>query len=165
MRNYTTMAKSIAGQCCVSPIRVTRMASAACLAAIGLSACATAPSNTVNEVALARLQTLEGTGETRTCLPSGTNNRFEAVDNNRVLVRTGVSNYYLSRTSGDCSKGSRFANRFQFVVRGGNICANQIVNIVDNNSGIIVGACSLGPFERMRRKKAVAEDEATSFEE
>ena len=120
---------------------------------VALGACATTPAEPVNEAALAKLETFELTGERTNCLPPSRSTRYTAVTEEKLLVQVGVSQYYLNDVRGRCNGATSGFNRFEFVVFGGQVCNNQIVNIVDNTNGFTVGSCALGDFQELRLKE------------
>lgn len=124
-----------------------------------LAGCATSDGarERVNEAALAKLQTLEPTGERKTCLPPGRSATYTAVTESKLLIRLGVNDYYVSDLRGRCAGATSNFNRFELVVFGGVVCQNQIVNIVDNQSGFTTGSCALGDFQEMRPREDAAE--------
>jgi len=97
------------------------------------------------------------TGEILTCLPSSTQNDFTAIGDSMFLVRSG-NRYYLTETRGSCKRADDPFHRIELVIRGGQICRNQIVNVVDS-SGFFAGSCGLGDFERLERAPKAAADE------
>ena len=115
----------------------------------------------MSERAAKRLAQFEQTGEMKTCLNVRSINSMTALDDNHILVRTGVNDYYLNRASG-CGGAARSGNRLQYTISGGNLCRNQIVKVVDNSSGFTVGSCGLGSFERLEKKpKEKAEEDVS----
>lgn len=90
------------------------------------------------------------TGERSNCLPSGGQADFTAIGDSMLLVRSN-GRYYLTETAGSCARADDPFYHMELAIRGGQICQNQIVRIVDS-SGFFAGSCSLGDFERLTRK-------------
>lgn len=103
----------------------------------------------LDEKDAALLAKYQRTGEISTCLPNSTQNDFTAIGDSMFLVRSG-SRYYLTETRGSCKRADDPFYRIELVIRGGQICRNQIVNVVDS-SGFFAGSCGLGDFERLER--------------
>ena len=111
-----------------------------------------------SEQTAARLAAFERTGETTACLPANRIRSIKALDERHFLIRTGVNDYYLNEPSAGCNSADRGNTRIQYVL-GGNaqLCRNQIVTIVDNNSGFTTGSCGLGSFEKLEEKPEAQE--------
>lgn len=128
------------------------------LIAISGAACATASSNyEMSEKVAARLAKFEPTGNVETCLNTTRIQSIDALDDYRLLVRTGVSTYYLNEVSGRCSGAGRAGSRLQYTISTGQLCRNEIIQVVDNTSGFTVGSCGLGSFQELSKKPAEAE--------
>ena len=97
-------------------------------------------------------------GEFQNCLPNTRSASFSHIGEKLMLVRVG-NDRYLNRTTGDCSDGDRAGSRLQYTVRGGQFCSGQIIQVVDNTSGIFAGSCSLNKFEKLVRLPDEAEAE------
>ena len=96
-----------------------------------------------------QLAGFEATGESTSCLNVTRIRSIDALDDYRFLVRATGNDYYLNEVSGRCSGASRAGNRLQYTISGGQLCRNQIINVVDNSSGMMVGGCGLGSFEKL----------------
>ncbi len=132
----------------------TRAALAAVIALTG-AACATAGANDeISEKVAAKLAEFEPTGETTACLSTTRIRSIDALDDKRFLVRVGVSDYYLNEVSGRCSGASRAGNRLQYTISTGQLCRNEIIEVVDNTSGFTAGSCGLGSFQELMKKPA-----------
>jgi hypothetical protein len=92
----------------------------------------------------------ERTGERSNCLPGGGQTDFTAIGESLLLVRSN-GRYYLTETRGSCSRVDNPFYHMELTIRGGQICENQIVKIVDS-SGFFAGSCSLGDFELLTKK-------------
>ncbi len=122
-------------------------------AAVGLAACATTQNEPVDTAAQALLDTLEPTGETRSCIPLSGVRQIRPVTESKFLVRVRVRDYYLSEMNGRCGGATRQQTRLQYRTSLNQLCSNEIVNIIDNTSGIFVGSCSFGVFKELQRKE------------
>lgn len=124
-------------------------------AALLLAACATGGGyDGPSEKTAARLAGFERTGETTACLSINMVQSIDALDERHFLVRTGVNNYYLNEPSGSCIGAGRGNSRLQYVLGGtSQLCRNQIVSVVDNATGMTLGSCGLGSFEKLEEKQ------------
>ncbi|MEO1013607.1 MAG: hypothetical protein AAFX08_00310 [Pseudomonadota bacterium] len=134
---------------------------AAALAAF-IAGCATAPEERVNKRVAAQLEKFEPTGEERLCLPLRSIASINAATETKFLVRVGLNDYYLTETPGRCIGATLPLNRIQYIVPQNQLCANEIVTVVDNTTNIAGGSCGLGPFKELRLKETKKE---TSTEE
>jgi len=94
----------------------------------------------------------ERTGETVTCLSVRRINQIRPLDDTRMLARVGAGQYYLNEVTRGCERARRTSTRLQYTTPTGRLCRNEIVQVIDNVSGIFVGSCSLGDFERLEKK-------------
>ncbi len=124
------------------------------MGAIVIGGCATAGAEPVNESAAAKLAEFDRTGEVTSCLNVTQVASIEAVDEKTLLIRSGVSNYYVSDLSSRCSGATRGSTRFEYTTSTSQLCRNQIVRIVDNGGGFMVGSCGMGSFEKLTKKPA-----------
>lgn len=130
----------------------------AALIALPIGACATAgASDEISEKVAAKLAEFEPTGETTTCLNTTRIRSIDALDDKRLLVRTNSNGYYLNEISGRCSGAARAGNRIQYTISTGQLCRNEIIQVVDNTSGFTVGSCGLGSFQELVKKPAEEE--------
>lgn len=118
---------------------------------VALSACTTASTYEMSEKVSARLAEFEPTGATDSCMSTSRINQIVALDEKHLLVRVGASRYYLNKVSGRCSGADRSSNRLQYSTSTGQLCRNEIIQVVDNSGGFLVGSCSLGDFERLEK--------------
>ncbi len=125
---------------------------------LALSACASASvaKGEISESAAKRLAQFERTGETTNCVGSRRINSITPLDEYNFLVRVGLNSYYLNQVSG-CNGADSSFNRLQYKLHGGQLCRNEIIQVVDNSSGMTVGSCGLGSFERLTKKPKKAE--------
>lgn len=124
---------------------------------ITIAGCATTSVARVNEAAAAKLAEYDRTGEVRNCLSSAQIDSIVAVDEKTLLIRSGVNDYYVSDLSSRCSGATGASNRFQYSTSTAQLCRNEIIQIVDNSGGFMVGACGMGSFEKLTKKPAAAE--------
>lgn len=123
-------------------------------AVLTVAGCATAGDNSaeISDRAAARLAEFERTGDVETCLNVSRITQMTALDERHLLVRSGVNDYYLNEISGRCANADRISYRLQYTVSAGQLCRNDIVQVVDNSSGIIAGSCGLSGFEKLEKK-------------
>lgn len=120
----------------------------AAMAAAG-SACATAGEPEMSDAAAARLAQFEPTGKTRTCMSLTSIRSIDALDDSHFLVEAAGGGYYLNKVSGRCNGAGRPGNRLQYTVSTGQLCRNEIITVIDNSAGFMVGSCGLGSFEKL----------------
>ena len=132
----------------------------AVLAAVSSLAGASAlAGDSMSEKAAERLAGFEQTGEVTNCLSSARIRSMKAIDDSHFLVRVG-GQYYLNTVSHRCHGASRAGNRIQYTNSTGSLCRNEIIRVVDNSTGMTVGSCGLGGFEKLKR----VEDNADAAE-
>lgn len=124
------------------------------LSAALLAGCATATSEPVNESAAARLASLKRTGVKQTCLSIPLMNEITAVDEKTLLIRSGADNWYVSDLATRCRGVVSRGNRIEYTTSLPQLCRNDILRIVDNTNGFLVGSCGMGSFERLAEKPA-----------
>ncbi|MEE2692780.1 MAG: DUF6491 family protein [Pseudomonadota bacterium] len=127
------------------------------VAAVAAAACATtAGSERVNKAAAQTLAEHQPTGKTERCISTSRISQMTAVDENTLLFRTGVNDYYVNKVKGRCNGATLASNRFEYRVSTAQLCSIDIINVVDS-SGFINGTCSLGVFEELEPKSEAAE--------
>ena len=119
--------------------------------------CATTSAAPVNKSASAILDSHERTGEVTSCLNLRQISSMVAVDEETLLIKTGVNDYYVSDLGGRCSGATRNSNRFEYSTSLSSLCRNDILKVVDNSTGFLTGSCGVGSFEKLAKK---APDEA-----
>lgn len=127
------------------------------LALTAAAGCATVEQEEITQAAQERLADFERTGEMRSCLNLRSISQITPLDDRHFLVRAGVNDYYLNVVSGRCAGAGRFSNRLQYTTSLSQLCRSEIINVVDNSTGFVMGSCGLGSFERLVEK--VEEDE------
>lgn len=123
---------------------------------IWAAGCATSNAERINESAAAKLAEYDRTGEVTSCMNVRQISSIDAVDENTLLIKSGVNDYYVSDIKGRCSGATSTFNRFEYTTSTGQLCRNEIIRIVDNGSGFLTGSCGMGSFEKLA-KKAPAE--------
>lgn len=101
-----------------------------------------------SNAAAAKIASMQPSGETETCLPLRRITSISAADERTLLVRSG-SDYYVNRPNSRCSGADNRSSRFEYTTTIGSLCRNDIVRVVENNSGILNGTCTLGVFEKL----------------
>lgn len=91
------------------------------------------------------------TGETESCLPLRQIDSMKFVEDSIILVETNSKKIYFNQTSNDCN-GARGNRRIEYITTGSSLCRNEIIRVVDNGSGMFMGSCSLGGFDRVEEK-------------
>ncbi len=114
-----------------------------------LSACATASTYEMSEKAAAQLAEFKHTGEVVRCLSRSAISEIRPLDAQNFLIRVGVNRYYLNTVKGTCYGADRRSNRLQYSISINQLCKYEVIGVVDNTSGLTVGSCVLGDFERL----------------
>lgn len=126
---------------------------------IWAAGCATSSAERINDSAAAKLAEYDRTGEVTSCMNLRQISTMDAVDERTLLIKTGVSDYYVSDLKGRCSGATSSFNRFEYSTSSSQLCQNEIIRIVDNSTGFLTGSCGMGSFEKLA-KKAPAETPA-----
>jgi hypothetical protein len=118
-------------------------------AILGLCACATA-SEPAQRSAQAQREydhLLAGkiAGTAQKCLPTYLSNDMTIVDDNTILFRNGRT-VYVNHPLGGCNNLSQGGRALVTRNFGPQLCRGDLATVVDNTSGMSVGACSLGDF-------------------
>lgn len=93
----------------------------------------------------------ERTGEVSSCISARSAN-VTALDENRLLYRVGVNQYYLNELRGSCNNANRNFTRIESARAFPRACSGDIINIVGQTSGVLEGTCALGDFEKLVKK-------------
>lgn len=91
------------------------------------------------------------TGESVSCLPLRQIDSMKFVEDSIILVKTHSGATYFNQTSNDCN-GARANTFISYSTTGPTLCRNEIVRVIDNGSGMFMGSCSLGSFDRVEEK-------------
>ena len=115
----------------------------------GLCACATA-SEPAQRSASAQRQydaMLSGkvAGKAEKCLPTYRSNDMTIIDDNTILFRDGRT-VYVNHPLGGCNNLSQSGRALVTKNFGPQLCRGDLATVIDNTSGMSVGACSLGDF-------------------
>jgi hypothetical protein len=118
-------------------------------AVIGLCACATA-SEPAQRSASAQRQydhLLAGKvpGRAEKCLPTYRSNDMTIIDDNTILFRDGRT-VYVNHPLGGCNNLQQSGRALVTRNFGPQLCRGDLATVVDNTSGMSVGACALGDF-------------------
>ena len=118
-------------------------------AVVGLCACATA-SEPAQRSASAQRQydnLLAGkvAGKAEKCLPTYRSNDMTIIDDNTILFRDGRT-VYVNQPLGGCQSLTRSGSALVTRNIGPQLCRGDLATVVDNSSGMSLGACSLGDF-------------------
>lgn len=117
-----------------------------------LGACATTATERVDQRVLDKLAGFKETGETETCISVPRLKSIDPATESKFLVETGFNDYWLVNTNGRCSGSTRPQNRLQYSTSISQLCRGQIIKIIDNQSGLIAGSCSIGTFKKLEPK-------------
>ncbi|MEL6113459.1 MAG: hypothetical protein AAFR20_11715, partial [Pseudomonadota bacterium] len=99
------------------------------------------------------LDQYERTGEFQSCLNLRRIAQIKPLDAHYFLVRVNGGRRYLNIVTNGCRGAARSSNRIQYTTSTGRLCRNEIINVVDNTTGVLSGSCGLGSFERLERKE------------
>ena len=127
------------------------------VALVWAAGCATTNAEPVNKGAAETLDQYERTGEVQSCLNLRQISSINAVDENTLLIKSGVNDYYVNDVKGRCHGATRNSTRFQYTTSLNQLCRNDILKIVDNGGDFIVGSCGVGSFEKLEKN---AEEES-----
>ena len=108
----------------------------------------------MSERTAARLAEFEKTGDIERCLNTTRINRIEPLDEYHLLFVTGANDYYLNEPRSGCSGAQRYSNRLQYTISMSQLCRGEIIDVVENSTGFVVGACSLNDFQELEKKPA-----------
>ena len=116
---------------------------------VGLCACATA-SEPVHRSAKAqqtydRMLSGKVAGKAEKCLPTYRSNDMTIIDDATILFRDGRT-VYVNHPLGDCMNLDRSGSALVTRNVGPQLCRGDLATVVDNSSGMSLGACSLGDF-------------------
>lgn len=117
-----------------------------------LVACANAPKEEVNENAAEKLAQFERTGEVTSCIGLRQISQITPVTESTFLVRVGAGDYYANDVSGRCNGATRNSTRLEYATTLSELCRNELIRVVDNATGVQVGGCGLGSFEKLQEK-------------
>lgn len=104
-----------------------------------------------SERAAERLAQYQETGETRSCVSLSRVSSITPLDDNHFLFEMRGGDVYLNRIRGRCNQAASAFTRIEYRVSGSQLCRGEIVNVVDNSTGLTAGACGFGDFERLER--------------
>jgi hypothetical protein len=123
-------------------------------AVVGLCACATA-SEPAQRSASAQRQydnLLAGkvAGKAEKCLPTYRSNDMTIIDDDTILFRDGRT-VYVNKPLGGCMNLNRSGSALVTRNMGPQLCRGDLATVVDNSTGMSLGACSLGDFVPYRK--------------
>jgi len=118
-------------------------------AVVGLCACATA-SEPAQRSAKAqgeydRLLAGKTAGKAEKCLPTYRSIDMTIIDDDTILFRDGRT-VYVNHPLGGCNNLHQSGRALVTKNFGPQLCRGDLATVIDNTSGIPVGACSLGDF-------------------
>jgi hypothetical protein len=125
------------------------------IAVLALLAGSAAAADDVQSMPIATSEILSGyepTGETVDCINVRQIISIKPISETAFLFKTGVNEYYLNETSGRCARATRMNTRVEYSMPETMLCRTQIIKIIDNGSGMFLGSCSLGSFEKLKKK-------------
>lgn len=121
---------------------------------IGMCACATASEPAQRSESAQRQydNLLRGkvAGEAERCLPTYRSNDMTIIDDNTILFRDGRT-VYVNHPLGGCNNLHQSGRALVTKNFGPQLCRGDLATVVDNVSGMSVGACSLGDFIPYRK--------------
>ena len=117
--------------------------------AAGLCACATASEPTYRSAQAQHeyehLLAGKTAGKAEKCLPTYRSNDMTIIDDDTILFRDGRT-VYVNHPLGGCNNLHQSGRALVTRNFGPQLCRGDLATVVDNTSGISVGACSLGDF-------------------
>ncbi len=107
----------------------------------------------------AALDRFDETGDSVKCV-SMRSVDITAVDDNTFLFKVGMNDYYVNRTRDACTGASSNFTRMEIRLFRAQLCNGEIINVVQQQSGLFRGSCSLGDFQKLQRKPAIEDPPA-----
>jgi hypothetical protein len=118
-------------------------------AVVGLCACATASEpaqrSVKDQATYDRMLAGKIAGKAEKCLPTRRSNDMTVIDDNTILFRDGRT-VYVNQPLGGCMNLNRSGSALVTKNFGPQLCRGDLATVVDNSSGMTLGACSLGDF-------------------
>jgi len=118
-------------------------------AVVGLCACATASEpaqrSVKDQATFDRMLVGKVAGKAEKCLPTRRSNDMTVIDDNTILFRDGRT-VYVNHPLGGCQSLHRSGSALVTRNIGPQLCRGDLATVVDNTSGMTLGACSLGDF-------------------
>lgn len=127
--------------------------------AIAFTGCATAPSEEVDQAAANTLEKYERTGETTNCLNLASITSIRPVTEKTFLVQVGAGEYFVNDVAGRCNGATRNSTRLEYTTSLSQLCRNELIKVVDNSTGVQVGGCGLGSYEKLEKKPEAGAEE------
>lgn len=121
---------------------------AALAASLMMGACATAQTEQGADATIVP----EGfalTGETRNCLSLTSIDDIDTISADAWLVTTTARDSYLTRVGRGCRAATQPFTYISYEVTGSQLCQGEIVRVIDQGSGSMLGSCSIGEFEEL----------------
>ncbi len=75
-----------------------------------------------------------------------------AVNDSTFLFKVGTNDYYVNRTRDACNGASSNFTRMEVRLFGTQLCNGETLNVVEQQSGIYRGSCSLGDFQKLQKR-------------
>lgn len=100
-----------------------------------------------------RLAKFERTGDMRNCLSLASISQITPLSETLFLVRVGASDFYLNEVSGRCENADSAFTRIEYRTSLSQLCRGELIHVIDNGTGMFAGACGLGAFEKLEKKK------------
>ena len=123
-------------------------------AVVGLCACATASEpaqrSAKDQATYDRMLAGKAAGKAEKCLPTRRSNDMTVIDDNTILFRDGRT-VYVNQPLGGCMNLNRSGSALVTKNFGPQLCRGDLATVVDNSSGMTLGACSLGDFVPYRQ--------------
>ncbi len=88
------------------------------------------------------------TGETRRCIRTVNISDSEPLDDRHIVFKLRNGDMYLNRLGGGCV-GLRSNQTYQYRNRLAELCANEIISVVDTFTTGTLGSCGLNEFEKL----------------
>jgi hypothetical protein len=118
-------------------------------AVVGLCACATAsePAQRTAKAQATYDRMLNGkvAGKAEKCLPTYRSNDMTVIDDDTILFRDGRT-VYVNNPLGGCNNLHQSGRALVTHNVGPQLCRGDLATVVDNTSGMTLGACALGDF-------------------
>ncbi|MEO0400202.1 MAG: DUF6491 family protein [Pseudomonadota bacterium] len=102
----------------------------------------------------------EKTGERERCLFTQQIRQITPITDRAFLVRYGVKDFYINELSGRCRGAGAPGTALAYTTTGAQLCALELVQVIDFNGSVPRGACGLSDFQELRKKSDDAEEDA-----
>ena len=94
---------------------------------------------------------LQKVGDSKSCLPIRRIRSIRALDELNLLVTVRGGERYLNQVNTRCNAADRSYARLNYKLPNGQLCQNDIINVVDATTGVPIGSCGLNEFQTLEK--------------